>query len=220
MTKTHELELVIGIDALGLISQENIEGAKIALGVKEDNKVLQAFCEMLTENVRKSIERFSNTGIIHGSIRGAQDQAPSPTYEEVESEDEELNDNKTYEMDADNKTYDMDADNKTYDMDADNKTYDDAPEAFQEQDAVPEVGQKEGVLISSIFEKIFKIKSEGNRIFSLSVKNDYNFETLYRELMLEKGQIEYSPDIEDDYVIQYVDEKGDNVIVGGKVNNV
>lgn len=206
MTKTHELELVIGIDALGLISQENIEGAKIALGVKEDSKVLQAFCEMLTENVRKSIERFSNTGIIHGSIRGAQEQAPdpapSPTYEEVESEDEELNDD------------------KTYDMDADNKTYDDAPEAFQEQDAVPEVGQKEGALISSIFEKIFKIKSEGNRIFSLSVKNDYNFETLYRELMLEKGQIEYSPDIEDDYVIQYVDEKGDNVIVGGKVNNV
>lgn len=197
MTKTHELELVIGIDALGLISQENIEGAKIALGVKEDNKVLQAFCEMLTENVRKSIERFSNTGIIHGSIRGAQEQAPdpapSPTYEEVESEDEELNDN---------------------------KTYDDAPEAFQEQNAVPEVGQKEGALISSIFEKIFKIKSEGNRIFSLSVKNDYNFETLYRELMLEKGQIEYNPDIEDDYIIQYVDEKGDNVIVGGKVNNV
>ena len=196
MTKTHELELVIGIDALGLISQENIEGAKIALGVKEDSKVLQAFCEMLTENVRKSIERFSNTGIIHGSIRGAQEQAPdpapSPTYEEVESEDEELNDD---------------------------KTYDDAPEAFQEQDAVPEVGQKEGALISSIFEKIFKIKAEGNRIFSLSVKNDYNFETLYRELMLEKGQIEYSPDIEDDYVIQYVDEKGDNVIVGGKVSN-
>lgn len=202
MTKTHELELVIGIDALGLISQENIEGAKIALGVKEDNKVLQAFCEMLTENVRKSIERFSNTGIIHGSIRGAQEQAPdpapSPTYEEVESEDEELNDDKTYDMDADN----------------------DAPEAFQEQDAVPEVGQKEGALISSIFEQIFKIKSEGNRIFSLSVKNDYNFETLYRELMLEKGQIEYNPDIEDDYIIQYVDEKGDNVIVGGKVNNV
>ena len=197
MTKTHELELVIGIDALGLISQENIEGAKIALGVKEDNKVLQAFCEMLTKNVRKSIERFSNTGIIHGSIRGAQEQAPdlapSPTYEEVESEDEELNDN---------------------------KTYDDAPEAFQEQDAVPEVGQKEGALISSVFEQIFKIKSEGNRIFSLSVKNDYNFETLYRELMLEKGQIEYNPDIEDDYIIQYVDEKGDNVIVGGKVNNV
>ena len=197
MTKTHELELVIGIDALGLISQENIEGAKIALGVKEDNKVLQAFCEMLTENVRKSIERFSNTGIIHGSIRGAQEQAPDPapypTYEEVESEDEELNDD---------------------------KTYDNAPEAFQEQDAVPEVGQKEGALISSVFEQIFKIKSEGNRIFSLSVKNDYNFETLYRELMLEKGQIEYNPDIEDDYIIQYVDEKGDNVIVGGKVNNV
>ena len=197
MTKTHELELVIGIDALGLISQENIEGAKIALGVKEDNKVLQAFCEMLTENVRKSIERFSNTGIIHGNIRGAQEQAPDPapypTYEEVESEDEELNDD---------------------------KTYDNAPEAFQEQDAVPEVGQKEGALISSVFEQIFKIKSEGNRIFSLSVKNDYNFETLYRELMLEKGQIEYNPDIEDDYIIQYVDEKGDNVIVGGKVNNV
>lgn len=208
MEKTHELELVIGIDALGLISQGNIEGAKIALGVKEDSQVLQAFCEMLTENVRKSIERFSNTGIIHGSIKNVQEPtlapAPDPTpamppsdFSENDGDEEDIRDEKE-------------------------DISEDIPksEYNEEQDSVPDVEEKEGALISSVFEQIFKIKSEGNRIFSLSVKNDYNFETLYRELMLEKGQIEYNPYIEDDYIIQYVDEKGDNVIVGGKVNNV
>lgn len=206
MTKTHELELVIGIDALGLISQGNIEGAKIALGVKEDNQVLQAFCEMLTENVRKSIERFSNTGIIHGSIKNVQEPTltPDPTPSVPPSDFSEKDNDEDGSRDK----------KEEISEDISKSEYN------EEQDSVPDVGEKEGTLINAVFEKIFKIKSEGNRIFSLSVKNDYNFETLYRELMLEKGQIEYNPDIEDDYIIQYVDEKGDNVIVGGKVNNV
>lgn len=206
MVKTHELELVIGIDALGLISQGNIEGAKIALGVKEDNQVLQAFCEMLTENVRKSIERFSNTGIIHGSIKNVQEPTltPDPTPSVPPSDFSEKDNDEDGSRDK----------KEEISEDISKSEYN------EEQDSVPDVGEKEGTLINAVFEKIFKIKSEGSRIFSLSVKNDYNFETLYRELMLEKGQIEYNPDIEDDYIIQYVDEKGDNVIVGGKVNNV
>lgn len=189
---THNLDLRIAIDAMGLVSQDNIAGAKIALGVEDDNKVLAAFCDMLASNISKTLERFSNVAIIDGNV------APIES-EPVKQEEPVL-----------------------YHGEDKIEKHIDEPEVNEEMSPI-DLAQSiplpnEMALINGVFDKIFKLKSEGNSIFSLSVKDETcDTKVLSRELGLEEDRIDFNTDIKDDYVIQYIDADGNNHLLEGAV---
>ena len=82
---THYLDLRIGIDSIELVKEGNIEGAKVALGVSEDTKVLSEFCNMLVEKIGASISKFSNVSIVNGNLTLAQQPEPeTPTQSYAE----------------------------------------------------------------------------------------------------------------------------------------
>lgn len=190
---THNLDLRIAIDAMGLVSPDNIAGAKIALGVKDDNKVLAAFCDMLASNISKTLERFSNVAIIDGNVAPIESE-PAPKQEEP----------------------------VLYRGEDKIEEHIDEPEVNEEMSPIDLAKSiplpNEMAIINGVFDKIFKLKSEGNSIFSLSVKDETcDTKVLSRELGLEEDRIDFNTDIKDDYVIQYIDADGNNHLLEGAV---
>ena len=189
---THNLDLRIAIDAMGLVSQDNIAGAKIALGVEDDDKVLAAFCDMLASNISKTLERYSNVAIIDGNV--------APIESEPVKQEEPM----------------------LYRGEDKIEEHIDEPEVNEEMSPIDLTQSiplpNEMALINGVFDKIFKLKSEGNNIFSLSVKDETcDTKVLSRELGLEEDRIDFNTDIKDDYVIQYIDADGNNHLLEGAV---
>ena len=199
---THYLDLRIGIDSIELVKEGNIEGAKVALGVSEDTKVLSEFCNMIVEKIGASISKFSNVGIVNGNITLAQQpepvETPTPSYAEDIIE--------PHEPSADPETEFVTMDEEIPpipDSQGGEETY---------------IDETTGRLLVKAFDTVFDVRNQGGNIIKFIVKNDnYNTSILERELNLAHDEVEINESIEEDYIVQYTDVEGNNQIIGGKI---
>ena len=204
---THYLDLRIGIDSIELVKEGNIEGAKVALGVSEDAKVLSEFCNMLVEKIGASISKFSNVSIVNGNITLAQQpepvETPTPSYAEdiIEPQYDEF---PTPEPDPKNEFVTMDEETPHIpDSQGGEETY---------------IDETTGKLLVKAFDTVFDVRNQGGNIIKFIVKNDnYNTSILERELNLAHDEVEINESIEEDYIVQYTDVEGNNQIIGGKI---
>ena len=204
---THYLDLRIGIDSIELVKEGNIEGAKVALGVSEDAKVLSEFCNMLVEKIGASISKFSNVSIVNGNITLAQQpepvETPTPSYAEdiIEPQYDEF---PTPEPDPKNEFVNMD------------EEIPQIPDSQGGEEAY--IDETTGKLLVKAFDTVFDVRNQGGNIIKFIVKNDsYNTSILERELNLAHDEVEINESIEEDYIVQYTDVEGNNQIIGGKI---
>lgn len=201
---THYLDLRIGIDSIELVKEGNIEGAKVALGVSEDTKVLSEFCNMLAEKIGDSISKFSNVSIVNGNITLAQQpepETPTPSYAEDIIEPQ----------------YD---EHSTSDHETEFVTMDEEIPQIHDSQGGEEayIDETTGKLLVKAFDTVFDVRNQGGNIIKFIVKNDnYNTSILERELNLARDEVEINESIEEDYIVQYTDVEGNNQIIGGKI---
>ena len=202
---THYLDLRIGIDSIELVKEGNIEGAKVALGVSEDTKVLSEFCNMLVEKIGASISKFSNVSIVNGNLTLAQQpepvETPTPSYAEdiIEPKyDESLTPEPETEF---------------VDIDEEIPLIPDSQGGEESY-----IDEATGKLLVKSFDTVFDVRNQGGNIIKFIVKNDiYNTSILERELNLAHDEVEINESIEEDYIVQYTDVEGNNQIIGGKI---
>ena len=201
---THYLDLRIGIDSIELVKEGNIEGAKVALGVSEDTKVLSEFCNMLAEKIGASISKFSNVSIVNGNLALAQQpepETPAPSYAEdiIEPQYDEPS------------TSDPETEFVTMDEEIPQ-----IPDSQGGQETY--IDETTGRLLVKAFDTVFDVRNQGGNIIKFIVKNDnYNTSILERELNLAHDEVEINESIEEDYIVQYTDVEGNNQIIGGKI---
>ena len=200
---THYLDLRIGIDSIELVKEGNIEGAKVALGVSEDTKVLSEFCNMLAEKIGASISKFSNVSIVNGNLTLAQQpepvETPAPSYAEdiIEPHESSTSDPETEFVTMDEEIPQIP------DSQGGQETY---------------IDETTGRLLVKAFDTVFDVRNQGGNIIKFIVKNDnYNTSILERELNLAHDEVEINESIEEDYIVQYTDVEGNNQIIGGKI---
>ena len=202
---THYLDLRIGIDSIELVKEGNIEGAKVALGVSEDTKVLSEFCNMLAEKIGASISKFSNVSIVNGNLTLA--QQPEPVEASTQS----------YAEDIIEPQYDEPS---TSDHEAEFVTMDEEIPQIPDSQGGQEtyIDETTGKLLVKAFDTVFDVRNQGGNIIKFIVKNDnYNTSILERELNLAHDEVEINESIEEDYIVQYTDVEGNNQIIGGKI---
>lgn len=68
MEHTHYLDVRIGIDSIPIFSPENMEGVKLALGVKQDNQILEVFATNFVKELESVVKKFINTSIESANI--------------------------------------------------------------------------------------------------------------------------------------------------------
>ncbi len=201
---THYLDLRIGIDSIELVKEGNIEGAKVALGVSEDTKVLSEFCNMLAEKIGASISKFSNVSIVNGNITLAQQpepETPTPSYAEDIIEPQ---------YDEPSTSY---PETEFVAMD---EEIPQIPDSQGGEEAY--IDETTGKLLVKAFDTVFDVRNQGGNIIKFIVKNDnYNTSILERELNLAHDEVEINESIEEDYIVQYTDVEGNNQIIGGKI---
>ena len=205
---THYLDLRIGIDSIELVKEGNIEGAKVALGVSEDTKVLSEFCNMLAEKIGASISKFSNVSIVNGNITLAQQQDPvetqPPSYSEDTYKQPQYDELPTLEPEPETEFVAME---------------EEIPQIHDSQggeDAY--IDETTGKLLVKAFDTVFDVRNQGGNIIKFIVKNDiYNTSILERELNLAHDEVEINESIEEDYIVQYTDVEGNNQIIGGNI---
>ncbi len=201
---THYLDLRIGIDSIELVKEGNIEGAKVALGVSEDTKVLSEFCNMLAEKIGASISKFSNVSIVNGNITLAQQpepETPTPSYAEDIVEPQ---------YDEPSTSY---PETEFVAMD---EEIPQIPDSQGGEEAY--IDETTGKLLVKAFDTVFDVRNQGGNIIKFIVKNDnYNTSILERELNLAHDEVEINESIEEDYIVQYTDVEGNNQIIGGKI---
>ena len=205
---THYLDLRIGIDSIELVKEGNIEGAKVALGVSEDTKVLSEFCNMLAEKIGASISKFSNVSIVSGNITLAQQQEPvetqPPSYSEDTYKQPEYDELPTLEPEPETEFVAMEEEiPQIHDSQGGEEAY---------------IDETTGKLLVKAFDTVFDVRNQGGNIIKFIVKNDnYNTSILERELNLAHDEVEINESIEEDYIVQYTDVEGNNQIIGGKI---
>lgn len=201
---THYLDLRIGIDSIELVKEGNIEGAKVALGVSEDTKVLSEFCNMLAEKIGASISKFSNVSIVNGNITLAQQpepETPTPSYAEDIIEPQ---------YDEPSTSY---PETEFVAMD---EEIPQIPDSQGGEEAY--IDETTGKLLVKAFDTVFDVRNQGGNIIKFIVKNDnYNTSILERELNLAHDEVEINESIEEDYIVQYTDVEGNNQIIGGNI---
>ena len=207
---THYLDLRIGIDSIELVKEGNIEGAKVALGVSEDTKVLSEFCNMLAEKIGASISKFSNVSIVSGNITLAQQQepveAPTPSYSEDTYKQPQYDELSTLEPEPEPET-------EFVDMDEEIPLIPDSQGGEESY-----IDEATGKLLVKSFDTVFDVRNQGGNIIKFIVKNDiYNTSILERELNLAHDEVEINESIEEDYIVQYTDVEGNNQIIGGNI---
>ena len=201
---THYLDLRIGIDSIELVKEGNIEGAKVALGVSEDTKVLSEFCNMLAEKIGASISKFSNVSIVNGNLTLTQQpepDTPTPSYAEDIIEPQ----------------YD---EHSTSDHETEFVTMDEEIPQIPDSQGGEEayIDETTGKLLVKAFDTVFDVRNQGGNIIKFIVKNDiYNTSILERELNLAHDEVEINESIEEDYIVQYTDVEGNNQIIGGNI---
>ena len=202
---THYLDLRIGIDSIELVKEGNIEGAKVALGVSEDTKVLSEFCNMLAEKIGASISKFSNVSIVNGNLTLA--QQPEPVETPTQSYAEDIIEPQYDEpLTSDHETEFVTMDEEIPQI----------PDSQGGEEAY--IDETTGKLLVKAFDTVFDVRNQGGNIIKFIVKNDnYNTSILERELNLAHDEVEINESIEEDYIVQYTDVEGNNQIIGGKI---
>ena len=80
----HILTIKVGIDFDEMLSHENLQGAMLALGAKDDSDVIRLFSESIVHMVEVATKRYENTAVLDAAIGINEDYSMSqpPTQDQ------------------------------------------------------------------------------------------------------------------------------------------
>lgn len=223
------------VDFTEMLSPENVEGAKLALGANNEVELVKKFSENVLANTQSYASNFRNMGNIVGDIsRIESDEQPQVGHQAQETDDNEAQQEVDFretmrkireyqeqqqhqdavEEDLGNDYQDDYTDNPPLSQEETVEHYEeDEPVEYYEGEEIDLADTEEESVIHKLDDNLRDIISEGNTIDSVAVSSFYLKDHIIDsdEFVINKDSIIVRGDLDTDFVIRYIN-KTNNIV--------